>query len=502
MARSTGPAEPRNAPDAPASARPAEATPPSGRPSAVAARREAARSASAPKPPPEPPPRRPTRLIGPLALILAVGALAILLTSTGPTYVLHAQFYDAGQLVPGDLVTVAGHDVGSVGHISLTRNGLADIELDIDDSRITPLRRGTMATIGQTSLTGAANRLVVLNPGVGPAMPSGSTLPTTQTRGIVDLDTLLDSFTPRVRASVEGLLRAGAYLVSQPTASQFNHAIAYANPAFSQSTQLEDELVANRTALSRLVSATARFSTALAAGSQQLSGAVHQTARALTEVASERSALSDAISRAPQTLSQATRVLGHVRGTLTLLDPVLVNLRPVATRTGKLLRLVLPAVANELPTIRGLENLLPGAEAALEEFPGVERLAAPAIRSLTTVLRAIAPSLAEFRPYSPDVVGGFFNGVGGATSGPYDANGHYLHGELTVQGGGSSLTGLLNLLGPLTGKIGPFHGARTGLLAPCPGGGAPPAADRSNPWIHPDLLPGTPPLCKSANDQR
>ena len=73
---------------------------------------------------------------------------------------------------------------------------------------------------------------------------------------------------------------------------------------------------------------------------------------------------------------------------------------------------------------------------------------------------------------------------------------------LTVQAGGASLTGLLSLLGPLTGSLGPFNGGRTSLLAPCPGGGGPPAADASNPWTTPDLLPGVANVCNPANDQK
>jgi phospholipid/cholesterol/gamma-HCH transport system substrate-binding protein len=433
---------------------------------------------------------------------VAVVALAIVLAGSHNTYTIHAQFTDAGQLVPGDLVTVAGHQVGSVGAISLTRNALADVRLNIDDTGLIPLRRGTIATIGQTSLTGVANRFVSLSPGAGLPLPDGSVLPTSQTRGIVDLDTLLDTFTPRVRASVQGLLRAGAYLVGHPTAAQFNQALAYLNPALSQSAQLGHELAANRTALSALVASTARLTTALAAHNQQLGGAVHETAAAFNEIATQRTALGDAISRAPGVLSQATRVLGHLGGTLRVVDPALIHLRAVAVRVGPLLSALLPAAANELPTVQGLSALVPGAEAALERFPGVERVATPAIASLTQLLRLISPSLSALRPYAPDVVAGFFNGVGGSNAGPYDANGHYLHGEITVQGGGSSLAALLAALGGHTGTLGPFHGQRTRLLAPCPGGGAPSAPDRSNPWIHPDLLPGTPKLCNPANDQR
>lgn len=435
------------------------------------------------------------------ALGLALVAVLVVLISGGSSYVVHAQFYDAGQVVEGDLVTIAGHHVGSVGPIRLTNNGLADVELDISNQGSVPLRQGTIATIGQLSLTGVANRFVDISPGVGTPIPNGATLPVSQTRGIVDLDTLLDAFTPHVRASVTQLLATGAYFFSRPTASQLNHMSPYLNPALSQIAQLGSEVVADNLALQRLVSSTAQVSTALAARSDQLGGAVTNTAATLREVASQRSALEDALTRAPGVLSQGTGVLRDVDYTLLVLDPTLVDLKPVAPRLASLLAALLPAAQNALPTIEGVEALVPGAKAALEGFPPVERKATPAVQSLTKALTQITPILAGLRPYAPDVVAGFFNGVGGAEGASYDANGHYLKSELTVQGGGASLTGLLSLLGS-TGKLGPFNGERTSLLAPCPGGGNPPATDASNPWTSPDVLKKTGKLCNPADDQK
>jgi phospholipid/cholesterol/gamma-HCH transport system substrate-binding protein len=437
-----------------------------------------------------------------IALAIAVVAVAVVIARSGSTYVIHAMFSDAGQLVAGDLVTVGGHQVGSVGAIRLSGNGLADVELDISSNGATPLRQGTIATIGQLSLTGVANRFVSLSPGAGVAIPTGGRLPVTQTRGIVDLDTLLDALTPRVRASLQGVLRAGAYIVAQPTASQLNGANALLNPAFAESARLGNQVVADDAALRQLVSGTAKVATALAAQSTNLGGAVSSTASLMRELASQRTAFEDTLVRAPAVLRKATRVLGHVDVTLSALDPALVRLQPVALRLARLLRAVLPATANAIPTVAAVQALVPSAEAALEALPGVEHDATPAVKSLTRSLILLNPILSGLRPYTPDVVAGFFNGVGGASGGSYDANGHYLHGEVTIQGGGSSLTGLLNLVGKQLSGLGPFDGERTGLLAPCPGGGGPPAADRSNPWTTPDVLPGVTGVCNPGDDQR
>ncbi len=443
------------------------------------------------------------RLTAVLALAIAVVALVVVLLAGGSTYVLHAQFSDAGQLVNGDLVTVAGHQVGSVGQVKLADNGLADVELDISDGSITPVHATSLATIGQLSLTGVANRFVGLTPaGGGPAIHSGGTLPSTQTRGIVDLDVLLGALTPKVRASLQQILRTGAYFVRQPTASQINRGIVYLNPALNQTSQLAGEIVADRFSLQRLVSSSAEVTGALAAHSSDLGGAVTSTAATLREVASRRAALQDVLARAPAVLAQGRGVLGEVNYTLGQLNPAVRDLAPVAGPLATLLRKVVPAAQGAAPTIAGIQALVRPAKASLLALPPVERHATPALKSLTAGLRAITPILSGLRPYAPDLVAGFFNGVGGSTGGAYDANGHYLKTLLSVQAGGGSLTGLLSLLGRATGSLGPFNGARNRLLAACPGGGNPPAVDASNPWTSPDLLPGVPSVCDPNHDQR
>jgi phospholipid/cholesterol/gamma-HCH transport system substrate-binding protein len=446
------------------------------------------------------------RLAALVAVAIAAVAIVIVLVTGGSSYVIHAEFTDAGQLVNGDLVTIAGHQIGSVGNITLTNGGLASVELDISDSSITPIRTGTVATIGQLSLTGVANRFVGLSLGTGKPINNGGVLPPTQTRGIVDLDVLLDSLTPKVRISLQRILKTGAYFVKRPTAAQLNRSLEYFNPALSQSTQLGSEVVADKFALDRLVGSTANVATKLAQRSSDLGGAVTNTAQALREVASQRNALQDEIARSPAVLKQGTGVLRDTNFTLGVLNPALQDLQPVAPRLGTLLRVTVPAARNAIPTIAGVQALVPSARKALKALPPVVEQATPAVTSLTAALKPITPILAGLRPYTPDVIGGFFNGVGGAAGAAYDANGHYLKSLLSLQVAGGTVTGLLNtlsaVLGNVIGSVTGLSGARTGLTATCPGGGTPSPTDGSAPWTTPDIPPATGVLCNPANDER
>ena len=443
-----------------------------------------------------------TRTVGLGALAIGVLVVVVLLVSGGSGRVVYADFADAGQLVSGDLVTVAGHQVGKVGGISLSGDGLARVELDISDRGVWPLRRGAVASIGQLSLTGVANRFVDLRPGPGAPIADGGVLPVVQTRGIVDLDVVLDALTPRVRGSLRRILATGAYLVSGSTVAGLNRLAVYLNPAFGQVSGLGSELVADRFALARLVSSSGGLAARLAGDSARLGAAVGATAAVLRSVAGRRAALSDSLVRAPGVLRQGAGVLSDVDFALGVLDPMLSALAPVAPRAAVLLRRVVPFGRYLVPALEMIRGLFPAAERALDGFVPVERRGVPAIASLTRTLSRALPIAVGFRPYAPDVTAGFFNGVGGSAFGGYDANGHYLRVGALLQGGGSSLSGLLGVLGNATLALGPLSGARTGLISPCPGGGGPSPPDGSSPWLSPDIPTATGTLCNPAHDQR
>jgi phospholipid/cholesterol/gamma-HCH transport system substrate-binding protein len=414
------------------------------------------------------------------ALVLAIAVVAIvLLQGAGSSYTVQARFADAGQLVKGDLVEVGGRPVGKVTAIRLSDNGMADVELHVDDD-VAPLHEGTIASIRTVGLAAITNRFVSLDPGPpnAPVIHSGAILPPTQTRGIVDLDQLLDTVDPSTRSHLRTIVRQAASAFANPAGQQTNAALRFLNPALGQTAALGGELVLDQRALERLVTASATATHALASRTDDLGASIDSTAAALRQVASRRAALSDTLARAPAVLRQGRLTLAHLDRALPAIDPLLRGLGPSVPPLAKLLREVIPVAANAKPAIAQIHALLPEAVTVLRKIPALDKAATPALASTTSALKGVLPIVAGLRAYGPDVTGGFFNGFGGASGAAYDANGHYL--RISFEGAPSSFPGLLS---PVPGASFPTGGYRTGLVARCPGGAEEPAPDGSNPWI-------------------
>src|SRR5436853_3116300 len=145
------------------------------------------------------------------ALAAAVVVVALILIGNGSSYTLRADFQDAGGLVPGNLVLIGPATVGTVQSVGLTPNGRAEVKMSLD-SDAAPVPQGTIARIYENSLSGSANRYVVLQPGAnnGPSIPNGGLLPETNTRSFVSLDQLFDTFNPLTRAGLSNFIKGEA----------------------------------------------------------------------------------------------------------------------------------------------------------------------------------------------------------------------------------------------------------------------------------------------------
>jgi phospholipid/cholesterol/gamma-HCH transport system substrate-binding protein len=423
------------------------------------------------------------RILALSSLIMAVVVAAVMLVPGGEgPYTVAARFVDAGQLVKGDLVEVGGRRVGTVSALKVTDDGMADVMLSIDDDAIRPLRDGTTAAIRTVGLASVTNRVVELAPGppTGAEIPDGGVLGPERTRGVVDLDMLLNAVDPEVRQDLRAVVREAAGAFAEPVPGQVNRALEHLHPALSQTRLLGSEIVRDQDALERLVTTGAAATGALASREEDLGAGLDSAAATLRQVSSARDELGDALERAPATLRQTSVTLARLARTLPVVDPVLRGLAPAVAPLERLLRRTPPLTADAEPAIAEIRALLPRAAAVLSDVPAVDRAATPALRSTTTALRDLLPIVAGLRAYGPDFIGGLFNGFGGAAGGYYDANGHFI--RISLQGAPSSLPGLL----PTPDFSFPTNAYRTGITARCPGAAEEPNPDGSNPWI-PDV---------------
>ena len=142
------------------------------------------------------------------AVVVAVVVAAILLFAGDSGYRVTAEFINAGQLVNGNEVRVAGTAVGSVDEIDVSQDGTADVTFTVDGD-YAPLRRGTEAIIKQTSLSGIANRYVdlKLGPAGGEEIEDGGRIDSSHTETAVELDQVFDLFTKETRRSLQDFIK-------------------------------------------------------------------------------------------------------------------------------------------------------------------------------------------------------------------------------------------------------------------------------------------------------
>jgi phospholipid/cholesterol/gamma-HCH transport system substrate-binding protein len=420
--------------------------------------------------------------LGALVAAFVLAAVGIVVVLGGGGYKVHALFSDASQLVNGDLVEVGGKPVGKVHSISLTPDNQADIELRITDDRYKPLHDGTVARVRQVGAIGVTNRFIELEPGASSAaeISDGGTLPESATRPNVDLDMLFNALTPDIRAKVKLLIRKGAVIFDGRTQSA-NRTFAYLNPAFGQLRAVADELASDTTAFDRLISSSSDLVTALASRRADLQQGIGNTSTTLNALADVTGALGDTIERAPAAMRQGVGTLGRLNQTLAVLNPALTELQPSAAPLARLLRLLPSTTRDATPALAQLHEVLPPTIRTLKGLPALARVAVPALGSASTAIRAAQPIFSGLRPYTPEIVMGLTNSFGGATSGYYDANGHFTRISPQVNSGPGTTSGVLSLVPNL--GAGSFNGYRTGLTARCPGAAMEAAADGSNPWV-------------------
>jgi phospholipid/cholesterol/gamma-HCH transport system substrate-binding protein len=401
------------------------------------------------------------RIAAVTAVVVAVVAVAVVLLSNGNTYQVHAIFQNASQIVSGDQVEVAGTPIGTVSSLALTRNGQANLTLNITNPNYDPLRQGTTATVRELSLSGIASRYVDLRPGPvgGPAIKSNGMIPTADTTSEVDLDEIFNT--------LNGPTLKGLQNVFQGSASQYQGsgklaqaALQYLNPAVAASSMLFQQVDRNGGAnFTKFVVKTGKLVSDLATRSSDLTGLVSHLSTTTNALAAQRTNLAASLQKLPGFMRLANTTFVNLRSALNQLKPLVDDSKPVAPKLEKLLIQLRPLARNAVPTVDDLSNIIsrPGPDNDLIELVklGVP-LSAATVRNInadgqlrpgafpesSTALNDSTPELATARPYAVDLTGWF---EGYSHPGTQDANGGASR-IAPIVGIGSIENGALNIL--------------------------------------------------------
>ncbi|MCK9249496.1 MAG: MlaD family protein [Solirubrobacteraceae bacterium] len=426
---------------------------------------------------------RPARAL-PVLLALVAVVVAVVLLTGGERYRVTMVTPDAGQLVVGNHVTVAGLPVGQVTAVRLARDRRAEVELRIDEPRWRPLPRTVHATIAPGGLAGQANRVVALEippttDGASAAtIPDGGAIDPANVRGIVDLDHLLASLDDDTRERLARMIRRADGNLAR-TGAGGNAALREASPAFYAVRDVLRDVSGQEETLDRLLRSTDALTGTLVEHEEDLRSGLASTRRVARTLVERRSDLADLVDHAPGLLREATATLRRARPTLRALEPTIAAAGPLVDPlldVAARLRRATPAL---LRTIDGGRDLVRRARPLLDRVPAMLPEIDDGLQKAHTTFRSVRPLMTRIAPYVPDVLAGFTSAFAGASGGYYDANGMYA--RVSLNAGGGLLEGL-----PDPGIVpGLFaqDGFRTGRTNRCPGAAAPATADGSSPWV-------------------
>jgi phospholipid/cholesterol/gamma-HCH transport system substrate-binding protein len=424
------------------------------------------------------------------ALIGAVVLIALVLLVNSGSYTLRVEFSDAGGLVSGNDVMIGPAKVGSVKSIGLTRTGQAEVVIGVDSSAA-PVTQGTVARIYENSLSGIANRYVVLEPGPtdAPAIPSGGVITETHTYSLVSLDELFDALDPLTRAGLRGFIRGEATSI-QGRALAAHRTLLYLAPGLASTSQVTAELTRDEPAFDRLVVEGAQTMQALASRSEQLSNLIASANTTAAAIGSQSQALQQALVLFPGTLRHGTATFAGLDRTLNVLDPVVAASKIADRKLTPFLTGVHQLSTAALPTVTSLSALIrnPAGTGDLttlfRQTPALAQLASTTFPHLIQELNDSQAQLDYLRDYTPDVVGALTN-VGQASA-YYDANGHYVRSQPNFFAFGVNAANQLTVRPPFDRYQGlqVVHGR-------CPGGAVQPSPDGSAPETVPGCQPSS-----------
>jgi phospholipid/cholesterol/gamma-HCH transport system substrate-binding protein len=304
-------------------------------------------------------------------------------------YRFSVQFTQATELAPDAQVEIAGVTIGHVVSVDLDRRtGLDRAVLEIN-RQFVPRPADTHAILRTKSLLGETYvQLSAGNPN-GPQLADGGSLPRAQVDPTVQLDQILNTFSPRTRAAFETWMQEGGVALTN-RGEQFNAALAELYP-FTQNVGAVLAVLQRQGAATRtLLADSGTVFSALAASPNQLQGFVRNSNRLFATTASADVSLAATIRAFPGFLSQTRQTISRVAGFSSTTKPLVDELHPAA--------------AELTPALGTLNTLAPELRTLVQDVGPLTRASRTGLPALRTFLTRSVPFLTAVKPYLGNLV--------------------------------------------------------------------------------------------------
>src|SRR4051794_805193 len=384
----------------------------------------------------------------PIIVVFAVIVVAIVVIATrgsAPPYEVRAIFDNAGFVIPGEDVKIAGVKVGVISDLDVTDDDKAAVVMRIDEPGYRDFRRDASCIVRPQSLIG--ERFVECTPtqprAAGTAAPpplrriddgAGKgqyLLPVTNTQQTVDIDLIGDVMRQPERERLSLILNElGTGLAGR--GRDLNDVIRRADPALQQTDRVLRILARQNQVLNELAVNSDTVLQPLARERSHVAGAIRHSSEVAKATAERRGDLEADIQTLPRFLDELEPTMQALGSLSDQMTPLLTDLHSVAPEVNQVIERTGPFATAAIPSFESL------GDAAKTGIPAVTD-ARPVIADVRSLAKAVRPVGAT----AADVLESFQKTQGierlmdyifyqtTAING-FDALGHYLRAELIV----------------------------------------------------------------------
>jgi phospholipid/cholesterol/gamma-HCH transport system substrate-binding protein len=379
---------------------------------------------------------------------------------TTTSYRVTAYFPRVANLVYFGDVMVAGVKVGKVQEVTPYGDG-AKVVMDLDSYK--PLHQGATAQIRAKTLV--EESFVEILDGMGPAMPSGWTLPPDAGRGPTQLNDVLVSLDGKTRGALASEMRSlGA--ATEGTQQSISAAVQGLGAIVRGGHTALDALAAQSDDLKQLTGNTAAMMAALNTQRGEIADLVDSANRLTTATSDGQEDLKNVMRTLPSVLHSARDASSSVEDIGNALEPVARHLRDAGPDLSDALD-KLPDVSRDLRDLMpDLDSVLHKAPDTLHRVPDFSDRSHELFPQSVTDLQDLNPMLGYLKPYGPELSDVLANFAQTLAHG--DNNGRYFRTMLLVNEQSVKNLPINTQIGPLA-KFNPYPNPGQGYNPGPPG---------------------------------